>query len=250
MSDVSDDFYIGYEERAPRGLVRFVRARVVLFCAAAAALAGAFAAFQERFAPSRFEFGVERSFEGRLEHLPYPVLAIERPGRDAGESRWLLTRFGKFDASNVTSELDGHRVRVSGQLIHRGTATMLEIDPATLEDLGAAYPPEPSPLAEPVTLTGEIVDAKCHLGVMKPGDLKPHRACAARCISGGVPAALVVRDSIGRATYYLLADEAGRPVGPALLDRIAEPIEVTGRVRAHGDLLVLHAAPEAFVRVD
>ena len=43
------------------------------------------------------------------------------------------------------------------------------------------------------TFVGEIVDSKCFLGVMNPGRLTPHRACAIRCISGGVPPVLLVR---------------------------------------------------------
>jgi hypothetical protein len=45
------------------------------------------------------------------------------------------------------------------------------------------------------TLIGEIVDSKCYLGVMNPGALIPHRACAIRCISGGIPPVLLVRQS-------------------------------------------------------
>ena len=36
-------------------------------------------------------------------------------------------------------------------------------------------------------LKGEIYDPKCAFGAMKPGFGKPHRSCAIRCISGGVP---------------------------------------------------------------
>jgi len=41
---------------------------------------------------------------------------------------------------------------------------------------------------------GEIVDSKC-LGVMTPGQLTTHRACAIRCISGGIPPVLHVRQT-------------------------------------------------------
>lgn len=47
------------------------------------------------------------------------------------------------------------------------------------------------------TLKGEIVDSKCYLGVMNPGNLKAHRACAINCIQGGVPPVLLVRDGGG-----------------------------------------------------
>jgi hypothetical protein len=44
-------------------------------------------------------------------------------------------------------------------------------------------------------LRGEIVDTKCYLGVMTPGEDKVHRGCAVRCISRGVPPAFLVRDA-------------------------------------------------------
>jgi len=37
-------------------------------------------------------------------------------------------------------------------------------------------------------LRGEIIDPKCFFGVMKPGSGKTHKSCAARCLSGGIPA--------------------------------------------------------------
>ena len=100
-----------------------------------------------------------------------------------------------------------------------------------------------------MTLVGEIVDSKCFLGVMKPGNSKPHRACAARCISGGIPPVLLVRDKQGNPTYFLLVSSAGESVNDAVLDLVAEPVEITGRVMRHGDLLVLHADPETYRRI-
>jgi hypothetical protein len=95
-----------------------------------------------------------------------------------------------------------------------------------------------------VVLVGQIVDSKCFFGVMKPGELAPHRACAVRCISGGIPPVLVVRDAEGSAAYYLLADEDGRAVNERVLDKIAVPVSVAGELVRHGDLLVLRARPE------
>jgi hypothetical protein len=66
------------------------------------------------------------------------------------------------------------------------------------EDLGA------------VTLTGELVDTKCYIGVMRPATGKVHRACAIRCLSGGVPPGLLLRDADGNGVVLLLAGTEGR----------------------------------------
>ena len=82
----------------------------------------------------------------------------------------------------------------------------------------------------PITLRGEIVDSKCFLGVMVPGEGKTHKDCASLCLRGGIPPAFVVRDREGRSALLLLVSESGGSLaGHAAASRLAgEPIEVTG----------------------
>lgn len=98
------------------------------------------------------------------------------------------------------------------------------------------------------TLIGEIVDSKCYLGVMNPGALTPHRACAIRCISGGIPPVLLVRQTNGTTLYFLLVSRDGRPVNKQVLSLVAEPIEITGEVERQGELLILRADPATYRR--
>ncbi len=81
------------------------------------------------------------------------------------------------------------------------------------------------------------------VGVMKPGEGKTHRVCAVRCISGGAPPMLWVRDSSGRERQFLLAGRDGRQIGAEILDVVAEPVEVTGEVLSQGDLWILRTEP-------
>jgi hypothetical protein len=62
---------------------------------------------------------------------------------------------------------------------------------------------------------------------MNPGEGKVHRDCAARCISGGVPPAFLVRDAAG--TTRLLILTGHRDAGQ-LLDYVAEPVTVRGSI--------------------
>ena len=107
----------------------------------------------------------------------------------------------------------------------------------------------PDAVATPVTLRGEIVDSKCYLGVMNPGESKTHRDCAVRCISGGAPPLFVARDRDGRSIQMLLVGDDGRSIHRDVLPWVAEPIEVSGRLASTGDLFVLHANPTAFRRL-
>ncbi len=89
------------------------------------------------------------------------------------------------------------------------------------------------------TVVGEIVDTKCYLGAMKPGRGKPHRDCASLCIRGGIPAALLVRTADGERQLIHLVDLAGRPLGRELLDRVGQPVEVSGRLHRKDDRVFL-----------
>jgi len=93
------------------------------------------------------------------------------------------------------------------------------------------------------------VDSKCFLGVMNPGQLTPHRACAIRCISGGVPPVLLVRQKDGQAIYLLLDSAESKPVNKEVLELVAEPVEITGEVEQQGELLIMRADPRTYRRL-
>ena len=125
---------------------------------------------------------------------------------------------------------------------------MLEIIPDSIRSAGTG-----AGLAQPVglgvsTFVGEIVDSKCYFGVMNPGNGKVHRDCAARCISGGIPPALTVRDAAGTVRTILLASSDGRALHREVLDFVAEPVKITGQLFQAGATLILEAAPNAIVR--
>jgi len=168
-----------------------------------------------------------------------------------------LVATGKFGAAELVEGFDGEQVRLLGTLIYRDDRTMIEVADGSIAVLDETDPEwrrvfrPPLPTGEGRhTLVGEIVEAKCFLGVMKPGNLKPHRACAVRCISGGIQPVLVVRDAEGLATYYLLVSATGEPVNDAVLDMVAEPVEITGKIVRYADTLVLAADPSTYRRLD
>ncbi len=259
MTD-SSELYVGYLPQAPAPIARLARACVLTLAALGAALAALFSVSQPPFSSASFEWGVPTAFEGVLSLEPVPNLIVERPGlaAHAPRSRFLLTVYGKHGAEDAMRAFDGRRVRLEGSLIHYDGATMVELVPESIvpldsdgagDGIAGAAAAGPVDLGQ-VTLVGEIVDSKCYLGVMKPGHTKPHRACATRCIAGGVPPVLLVRDAQGGATYFLLTGPEGESLGPRILDRIAEPIEIPGRVCRHDDLLVLASDPETWRPLD
>ena len=248
-----DEFYVGYRPQAPPGMARFVRRAVCGLLGISALVALLLVHSQKPFSAAVFEFGVRRAFEGWIQERPHPMLLVPRPGRSTGAdgaSRYLLVAPWKRGAGGLVAGLDGSWVRLEGSLIYRDDLTMIELAEGSIERMEqrAARPAGAGEDLGTHALVGEIVDSKCFLGVMKPGSLKPHRACATRCLSGGVPPVFVVRHGRGEASYLLLTAADGGSVNSRVLDRVAEPLRIRGRVERFGDLLVLRADPETYER--
>jgi hypothetical protein len=241
---MNNEFYIGWESKAAPGIGKFVRRIVLLLLVTAIALALVFAAVQHNIGTSVFEWGTVKNFSGILKLEPYPHLLVPRPGLAGMQnnfSTYYLVAPFKFGLDREKfSALEGKTVSLQGTLIYRGNQTMVEALPDSIKAAATNSPmltgTETIPLGRQ-TLTGEIVDSKCFLGVMNPGQLLPHRACAIRCISGGIPPVLLVRQTNGAAIYLVL-------------DLVAEAVQITGEVERQGDLLILRADPSTYRRVE
>jgi hypothetical protein len=218
---MSPEFYVGYLPKAPSRLGRriaIVTAVLVLGACSAAAL---LTVKQPAFASSNFEYGTYREYKGALGVEPYPTLRTE-----AGA--FLLVAPGKHG-------LDARPgfVSLQGSLISRGENRMLEVRPDSVRVTNG----QPSKAATvglgSFTLQGEIVDSKCYLGVMNPGEGKVHRDCAARCIAGGVPPAFIARDSSGETRFMLLTGLRGE-----ISSWVGEHVELKGQLSRRGSQLI------------
>ncbi len=252
MRPRDDEFYVGYQPKSPAGIAARSRLAVAIALIAGMAIALGLAIAQARFDFGVFEFGIEKDFDGIVLERPYPMLLV--PGEDGEFTTHYLVAFGKFGAADLVTGLDGQAARVSGSLIYNERERMIEAH--AVRPLGGAVAGSLRELDRggarrlgAMTLVGEIVDSKCYLGVMKPGRGKTHKACAIRCISGGVPPVLRVEDRGGRVEYFLLVSAAGEPVNREVLDMIAEPVQITGDVVRAGDRLLLYADPAGYRRV-
>jgi hypothetical protein len=235
------EFFVGYLPQVPPGLSLFLRGVVAALAVTTLAAAVILIAGQAPFADARFEYGHPRDYEGVLATWPYPMLITP-------SQRYLLVAPGKHGFS--TPGLDGRRIQLSGTLIRRGGDQMLEVEPESVRAVaGATSETTPAPMdLGDVVLSGEIVDSKCFLGVMNPGHGKVHRDCAVRCISGGVPPAFLVRDAGGTARVLLLSGRDGRRLGREILDFVAEPLTISGRLKKQDTTLLLQADPSDFRR--
>jgi hypothetical protein len=209
--------------------------RTVLAIGVVVLLVGVLLVFaQSPFAASKFEFGQYREYAGVLQEWPYPMLVTP-------DSRFLLVAPGKHGLP-VTG-MEGKSVRLKGSLIQRGQDSMLEVLPESLHAGSSASAPNSVLDLGPVKLTGEIVDSKCYLGVMNPGNGKVHRDCAVRCISGGIPPAFIAKDASGDVRILLLTGPDGASLNRQVLPFVGEPLEISGQLVRSGPTLILKIEP-------
>ncbi len=244
MSDSNDEIYVGYQP-VPPGYRRFLRIAVpvALWLTLLAALAIA----RSQRSPGQAVWDSSPvSIAGTLTVRPYPVILT-----DDGTAV-LLVESGKHGLAGRAQPFDGQRVKVSGWPLHRDGRRMLELEPtasAIAKDPGPAKPiPSPTSLGQ-VVLRGEIVDSKCFLGAMKPGEGKTHKECATLCIRGGIPPMLVTYGSAGQATYTLLAGPDGGPLEAGAHPFIGDYVEVSGALFEQNGLRILQLSPAAIRRV-
>lgn len=219
------ELYVGYLPVPPR-LRRFLRVVVPvvlwLMCGASVLFA-----WSQRAPGTAVWETTPMTLSGTLTLRPYPVLV-----GDDGQAV-LLVELGKHGSQRRLAQLDGRRVRASGWPLHRDGRRLLELeaaDSAVADQGGVAAKPEPPRPSGRVTLRGEVVDSKCYLGAMKPGEGRTHKECATLCVAGGIPPMLVYQMPDGRRGYALVAGEDGRAAGPFLLPLIGDPVEIEGEL--------------------
>lgn len=233
---MNDDFYVGYDTPIPPASRRLVFGSVAIAIALAVAVALVAVTFQTPIAGAAFAYGQRDTFTGVVRADPYPTL--ETP-----TERLLLVAPGKHGADEIMRLFVGRRVTLDGSLIVREGRRMIEVAPGLVREVTAAGNPAPEEVVADLgqtTLSGEIVDGKCFLGVMRPGEGTVHRDCARACLRGGLPALFSVRTDDGQHRLLtLVADPHGSLAGAAAL--VGRPVSISGRleIRQPGAELVL-----------
>ncbi len=206
------------------------------------ALAGIIAAGQRDPGDAVWDAAEERVWTGSLIAEPYPMLIA-----DDGTVH-LVVEMGKRGAHEREQIAAAPmRAEVRGFELRRGGRRIIELTPGA----DAITPRESNPVlprrGEPraVTLRGEIIDGKCFLGAMKPGDGKAHKACAILCLEGGLPPMIAVRadptDPTPDEIALLLVDGSADLPGD-VLNLVAQPVEIRGERSMLGTLPIIDAS--------
>lgn len=243
MPSTPPPIYVGYLPLPPAARVAaFVVAPVLLI---AVGIAGAVVSATHRTpGPAVWSFE-ETSWSGRVQLEPFPML-VEPDG-----TAHLVVGVGKFGVAERLGPHAGQLRTLRGFPLSRQGRRMIELlpgDAAIAESVGITVPAlnPTAPIA--VDVRAEIVDGKCYLGAMKPGDGPAHKACAILCIEGGLPP-LVVADIPGAPTLFPLLRVGGSTrLAQHVLDLVGEPVRIRGQLRTIGGLPVLDVEPGDITR--
>ncbi|GJM33513.1 MAG: hypothetical protein DHS20C18_25140 [Saprospiraceae bacterium] len=250
----SDEFYIGYLPKAPASIARATRWFIFFLILIVPVIAFLITAYEKDFSTATFDFGQPSRVTGTLTLQPVPMLIVNHgttPTGEAIEQSILLIGFGKAGAEHTLEtmekeqgrSLEGKQLELEGSLIYHDGKTLLELTKgkAALIEISENTPPiaiRPKPMGS-ASFVGEIADPKCYFGVMKPGEGKPHRSCAARCIAGGIPPVLKAADETGAVNYYLVLGSNGEKINDQVLPFVGKAIRLDGDVEKWGDWYVI-----------
>jgi uncharacterized protein YdeI (BOF family) len=239
---MKNDFYIGWSDDTPAPYLG--RARK-FFLTALILLIGVgvlFVTNEQPFIDSRFEYGTLSDISGTL--VQQPVWSIRT--EENGQVKTIpLVGFGKSGPERTIQQLiqsrglkEGAVVTLRGTLFHyqdkswmeltEGEASLIKVDQyinvsRMINDLGR------------VQVSGEIVDPKCFFGVMNPATKAVHRSCAIRCISGGIPPVLAIRENGVFVDYYFIKGREGQKINDHILPYVGVPVTISGKGRSFED---------------
>jgi len=253
---MNSEFYIGWMPKAPgsfaRQVKKYIVGLIILLMAAAILLSRS----QKKFGSGNFEFGKLTEIRGVYFSKPVPCVKMVN-GKDIfGNLSYItipLLGFGKMGAEGIIGDIEKEKstslnqkeITLKGTLLYNDGKLLMQIDSndkpllAVGKEADGSLLPHIENLGE-MQIKGEIVDPKCYFGVMKPGEGKPHKDCAIRCILGGISPVLRVMDKAGAANYYLLAGANGEHMNEAVKNFVAEPVTIHARAVRRDDWIVLY----------
>lgn len=223
-----EPFFVGWSPELARPTRRFLLTAGAGLAVGAGAVGLGLGAVAPHPGPGFWDQGKKVAVTGTIYPGPYLHLLTEDLGD--GPRTVLLVGAGK-DRVTVRPALTFTGAAVTGTLIERGEHAMMAVDGVYPDPAPGRVLPGPEKDLGDAVMTGEILDAKCWFGAMRPGHGKTHKACAALCATGGLPLAFCEtgRCSDGKAALLLLNDR-GQAFGREILPLVADPVMVRGRI--------------------
>lgn len=241
MTNQTDQgFYVGYLSM-PTGYKRFIRVIVGCFAGVVIGSAAAIAFAQRNPGAAVWDTSSEQLLTGVAVIEPFPAILVTDD--DGTVLPHLLVQMGKLGARELLEPFAGTTVNVRGFLLERAGRRIVELSSDNAIEAANSDGSGALPIifeSESIELSGEILDGKCYLGAMKPGDGKAHKACALLCLDGGLPPMFAdTRDPLTADIRLLLFEDGTASLPDGYRDLVAERVSVRGTPGDWGDLRVL-----------
>ncbi|HMN90528.1 MAG TPA: hypothetical protein PKD70_13315 [Saprospiraceae bacterium] len=262
MDNMKEEFYIGWQDKAPMLYAQKTRQLLWMVLLLVIGVSALLVLNQKPFSASTFEITKLRTLEGILIKSPIPCLkvpiGIDHKGIQQFQ-RVLLIGFGKksaiptLDAIEKAQKqiLDGKPVKLEGKLIYFDGTLAMELTEGLNTFKGVSDIKDTPSIQQAlgmVTLRGEILDPKCYLGVMRPGEGKPHRSCAIRCILGGIPPFFKAATKDDNRQYFFILDANGHTWHQEIAHYVADEVQLCGMVEKWDDWYVIKITNSADIQ--
>ena len=263
---MNNEFYIGWLPKAPQGFAKHIRKVLLILVPLVVIIGIILALLQKKFDTGNFEFGTLTEVKGIYFNKPIPIIKVIN-GKDIwGNVSYIsipLVGYGKHGADGIVADiekeknisLDQKEVTLKGTLMYNDGKTIMQVSANDkplmhVADVRATSEllPQQKELGN-MKVKGEIIDPKCYFGVMKPGEGKVHRDCAIRCILGGIPPMMRVKNTKGENNYYLIVGPNGEKMNKAVQYFVGEPIEMQARLVQYDDWIVMFVTNQPANRI-
>jgi sulfoxide reductase heme-binding subunit YedZ len=232
------NFYIGWLANTDKASIKTLKRFVFPVTLIGLSFLITFTFSQKKIANSEYKYNEVAEYTGMISNLPFPHILFMKRKDDLGNPKLEvlpLVNVWKFGADSLIANWcktnNNCTATIRGTIISRDGVNAMELSGESASFLRSKNSiPEinsiPFLIGKQI-ITGEIIDPKCYLGAMNPGEGKPHRSCAIRCISGGIMP-MITYNQNGIKKYAVLLGENGEKINKEVLDYVAEPIEIKG----------------------
>lgn len=239
---MKDDFYIGWSNETPQSYSRKAKLFFAVLLVSMISIGVIYVKNQRGYIDSIYEYGTIQEFSGFLVKDPIWGLRVEEDGK---VKTIPLVGFGKMGPEWTLSKMmeahelkEGTMVTLRGMVFHYQNKYWMEL---TEKENSLVSSGSQSMLHRNIQMTGykelegEIVDPKCFFGVMNPAVKAIHRSCAIRCISGGMPPLLAIRENGVFVDYYFLHGKEMESIADQILPYVGIPVKISGQVATYDD---------------
>ena len=219
-------------------------------------IASGFIVNQKHIANGTFDYDNLKVVEGQLVRYPFPAIRVLAGNDKMGHpliKTYPLVNDSKFGADGLVDSVrklyntDQFITQIKGAIINRDGTTAMELSNGfqSIKILSKLNNLPKARLVSVVdtTMFGEIIDPKCYLGAMNPGEGKPHRACAILCIRGGIMPMLTFKSKNGEHLYAVLQGEKGEAINEQITKFVAEPVSISGKLFKYDNWYVFNTNP-------